>query len=83
VPPSGGRIFDLLRGPHATLLAFDWPGDLPTGVPAGVPAHRVDEARDIYDVQEPALFLVRPDNYIGCVTSSVEDVTAYLKVIGQ
>jgi 2-polyprenyl-6-methoxyphenol hydroxylase-like FAD-dependent oxidoreductase len=76
---AGGRIFDLLRGPHATLLAFDWPGDLP----AGVPAHHVDEARDIYDVQEPTLFLVRPDNYIGCVTSDVADVAAYLKLIGQ
>jgi 2-polyprenyl-6-methoxyphenol hydroxylase-like FAD-dependent oxidoreductase len=76
---SGDRVFDLLRGPHATLLAFDWPGDLP----AGVPAHRVDEARGIYDVGEPTLFLVRPDNYIGCATSSVDDVIAYLKLIGQ
>jgi 2-polyprenyl-6-methoxyphenol hydroxylase-like FAD-dependent oxidoreductase len=74
-----GRLFDLLRGPHATLLAFNWAGDLPTGVPA----HRVDEAREIYDVQEPTLFLVRPDNYIGCVTASVDDVMAYLKLIGQ
>jgi 2-polyprenyl-6-methoxyphenol hydroxylase-like FAD-dependent oxidoreductase len=76
---SGTRVFDLLRGPHATLLAFDWPGDLPTGVPA----HRVDEARGVYDVQGPTLFLVRPDNYIGCVTASVDDVMAYLKLIGQ
>jgi hypothetical protein len=29
-PVEGGRIFDLLRGPHATLLAFDWTGDLPS-----------------------------------------------------
>jgi 2-polyprenyl-6-methoxyphenol hydroxylase-like FAD-dependent oxidoreductase len=79
VLPSGDRIFDLLRGPHATLLAFDWPGDLP----AGVPAHRVDDARGVYDVQEPTLFLVRPDNYIGCVTASIEDVAAYLKLIDQ
>jgi hypothetical protein len=76
---SGGRIFDLLRGPHQTLLAFDWPGELPTGVPA----HRVDEARDIYDIHEPTLVLVRPDNYIGCATASVDDVTAYRRLIGQ
>jgi hypothetical protein len=75
--PDGGTM---TRRMDATLLALDWPGELPA---AGVPAHRIDEARDIYDVQEPALFLVRPDNYIGCVTSSVEDVTAYLKMIGQ
>ena len=73
-----GRVFDLLRGPHATLLAINWPGELPS---IGIPAHRVDQAHDAYDVQEPTLFLVRPDNYIGCVTSSADDVTAYLKAV--
>jgi hypothetical protein len=79
-PLATGRVFDLLRGPHATLLATGWPGDLPD---VGVPAHRIDEAHEIYDGQGPTLFLVRPDNYLGCVTSSVDDVTAYLKMIGQ
>jgi len=79
-PLAAGRIFDLLRSPHATLLTLSWPGELP---PVGIPVHRIDEAREIYDDQEPTLFLVRPDNYIGCVTSSVEDVTAYLKLIHQ
>ncbi|MEX5710638.1 hypothetical protein AB1484_20575 [Parafrankia sp. FMc6] len=76
---DGQRVFDLLRGPHATLLAIDWPADLPD---LGVPVHRVDEAREIYDGEGPTLFLMRPDNYLGCVTSSVEDVTAYLNLIG-
>jgi hypothetical protein len=66
------------------LLAIDWPEAL-AALPAlpGIPAHRADEAREIYDVQEPTLFLVRPDNYVGCVTTSVEDVIAYAKLIGQ
>ena len=80
-PLATGRVFDLLRGPHATLLAINWPGELP--VLPGIPAHRVDEAHEIYDVHEPTLFLVRPDNYVGCVTTSVEDVIAYRKLIGQ
>jgi 2-polyprenyl-6-methoxyphenol hydroxylase-like FAD-dependent oxidoreductase len=79
-PLAQGRIFDLLRGPHATLLALSWPGELPS---VGVPVHRIDEAREIYDDQGPTLFLVRPDNYIGCVTSSLEDVIGYLKLIRQ
>ncbi|GLY28779.1 FAD-dependent monooxygenase [Kineosporia sp. NBRC 101731] len=74
---DGRRVFDLLRGPHATLLAIGWEGELPE---LGIPAHRIDEAREIYDGE--GLFLVRPDNYLGCVTSSVEDITAYLKQIG-
>jgi 2-polyprenyl-6-methoxyphenol hydroxylase-like FAD-dependent oxidoreductase len=77
-PLATGTVFDLLRGPHATLLAFGWEGELPTSVPA----HRVDEAAAAYDLDGPTLVLVRPDNYIGCVTSSIDDVTAYLRLIG-
>ncbi|WP_033341532.1 FAD-dependent monooxygenase [Catenuloplanes japonicus] len=70
-PLAEGRIFDLLRGPHFTLLAVDWDGDLPD---VGVPAHRVDEARDVYDGEGPRLYLIRPDNYIACVTSEPAEV---------
>jgi len=76
---TGGRVFDLLRGPHPTLLAVDWPGPLPD---LGVPAHRIDEAREIYDGPEPALYLVRPDNYVGCVSDRPQDIVAYLDLIG-
>jgi 2-polyprenyl-6-methoxyphenol hydroxylase-like FAD-dependent oxidoreductase len=82
-PCGDGRIFDLLRGPQATLLAFNWTTDLP---PVPVPMYHVDDpggqAHRAYDVQEPTLFLVRPDNYIGCATAGAQDVTAYLKLIG-
>ena len=82
-PPADGRVFDLLRGPHATLLAFNWPGDLPSG-PADLPAHRISDpaTAEIYDVREPTLFLVRPDNYIGCATTDPADVLTYRKLIG-
>ncbi|XVU27358.1 FAD-dependent monooxygenase [Actinoplanes sp. CA-054009] len=73
-----GPIFDLLRGPRFTLLAFAWSGDLPDG------AHRVDdpEVLDVYDVHEPTLFLVRPDNYIGCVSHSPGDIVRYRSRLG-
>jgi len=62
-PAGEGRVFDLLRGPHATLLAFGWAGDLPQPT-AGLAVHRVTDpvAHEAYDVREPTLFLVRPDN---------------------
>ncbi|GAB3249237.1 FAD-dependent monooxygenase [Kineosporia babensis] len=75
-PRGDGRVFDLLRGPHFTLLALDWSADLPD---LGIPAYRIDEASDAYDGQGPRLFLVRPDNYIGCAATDPADVAAYLK----
>jgi 2-polyprenyl-6-methoxyphenol hydroxylase-like FAD-dependent oxidoreductase len=79
-PLPHGRIFDLLRGAHATLLAFGWTGQLPE---FPVPAHHVTEAAGIYDTTGPTLVLVRPDNYIGCVTHDAADVLAYLRRLGS
>ncbi|GIM94524.1 putative FAD-binding monooxygenase [Paractinoplanes toevensis] len=78
--PDGRRIFDLLRGPHATLLALGWDGDLPFE-----PAHRISDpaTMEAYDVREPTLFLVRPDDYIGCATTDPADISAYRTLIGQ
>ncbi len=79
-PCGTGRVFDLLRGPHATLLAFGWTGDLPVSLPV---QHITDPATfEAYDVKDQTLVLVRPDNYIGCVTSDPADVAAYQKLIG-
>jgi 2-polyprenyl-6-methoxyphenol hydroxylase-like FAD-dependent oxidoreductase len=72
-----GRLLDLLRGPHATLLAVNWTGELPAGSDA-VHVHRLDGWDDI---DRPTLFLVRPDNYLGCATHEPADVSAYLKLI--
>ena len=82
-PCGDGRIFDLLRGPHATLLAFDWAGPLPAPVP-GLTIHQIANpaAAAAYDVREPTLVLVRPDNYIGCVTTDRGDLVAYGRLLG-
>jgi 2-polyprenyl-6-methoxyphenol hydroxylase-like FAD-dependent oxidoreductase len=78
-PLAGGRVFDLLRGPHATLLAVDWASPLPD---LPVPVHHVSEAAVIYGTTGPTLFLVRPDNHIGCATHDPDDVLRYLGRIG-
>ncbi|WP_067498069.1 FAD-dependent monooxygenase [Actinoplanes sp. TFC3] len=72
-PGNGRRVFDLLRGPHWTLLAVDAPA--PT-VP-GVDSFTID-AHDIYDVQKPTYFLVRPDNYIARVTEDPADLATFV-----
>ncbi|MEV6300995.1 FAD-dependent monooxygenase [Actinoplanes sp. NPDC051861] len=76
---DSGRIFDLLRGPHATLLAFGWSERLPD-LPDGIRVHHVD-AFKAYDVREPTLFLIRPDGYVGCATHNPSDVVAYAEQI--
>jgi hypothetical protein len=79
-------MFDLLRGPHITLLGFggSWQGVIEACVArfpeavkgfvivgeAGDPSHFVDEdgsARAAYG--EAALFVIRPDSYIGMATA--------------
>jgi 2-polyprenyl-6-methoxyphenol hydroxylase-like FAD-dependent oxidoreductase len=77
---ADGRIFDMLRGPHFTLLTIDWEGDLPD---LGIPAHRIDEAREVYDGRGPRCYLVRPDNYIGCVSAEPKDLVRYLQTAGH
>ena len=71
-PAGDVTIFDLLRGPHATLLAFQWPSDLPN-------AHHVTDpaALAAYDITAPTLVLVRPDNYLGCVSHDPADIERY------
>jgi 2-polyprenyl-6-methoxyphenol hydroxylase-like FAD-dependent oxidoreductase len=92
-PCGPTRVFDLLRGPHWTLLVFDAPdADLPPrtadlhvhhivrpGAPA-TPDALVDvagHAHDAYDVTAPTLVLVRPDDYVRSVTAP--DLPAYTR----
>jgi 2-polyprenyl-6-methoxyphenol hydroxylase-like FAD-dependent oxidoreductase len=68
------RIFDLLRGPHWTVLTF--------GVPVGevgVPVYSLgDEAAASYQVTEPTVFVIRPDGYIGLAANDADPIAAYL-----
>ncbi|MFJ3217513.1 FAD-dependent oxidoreductase [Kitasatospora sp. NPDC086801] len=77
------RLFDLFRGPHATLLAFGGQGGAAT--PAALPdlpgVRRVGvldpdgHARRAYGIDGDAVVLVRPDGYVG-LTAGTTDPTA-------
>ncbi|MBP2327524.1 2-polyprenyl-6-methoxyphenol hydroxylase-like FAD-dependent oxidoreductase [Kibdelosporangium banguiense] len=58
---DGRRLFDVFRGPHATVLAFG--AECEGAVRVTDP-----EAFRIYDVEPGTLVLVRPDGYIGVIT---------------
>ncbi|MFE3183800.1 FAD-dependent monooxygenase [Streptomyces violascens] len=74
--PDGGRIFDLLRGPHFTLLAFDTPAPTLTG-----DLVRVHEL-GAYEAYGRGLFLVRPDGYVGWAGEDATGLDHYLASIG-
>jgi 2-polyprenyl-6-methoxyphenol hydroxylase-like FAD-dependent oxidoreductase len=58
---DGRRLFEVFRGPHATLLVFG-------GGHEGAVAVTDPETLRVYDVQPGTFVLVRPDGYIGMVT---------------
>ncbi|GAA0590137.1 FAD-dependent monooxygenase [Kutzneria viridogrisea] len=64
--PDGTRLFDAFRGPHATVLAFGG-----TRETFAVPTVSLAPCEG-YDVTEGTLVLVRPDGYIGAISSSAE-----------
>ncbi|MGW5262669.1 FAD-dependent monooxygenase [Microbispora sp. NPDC004025] len=68
------RVFDLLRGPHFTLLSA---GPAPH-VPAG-PEVRAYEVAEPYGGERYTL--VRPDGYVGISTSSADELAAYLAMV--
>lgn len=73
------RVFDLLRGPHWTLLGYHADRSLVTPR-AGMSTHIIGDAgewrddggtfRDAYGLAEGEWILVRPDGYIGAIASS-------------
>jgi hypothetical protein len=77
------RLFNCYAGPHWTLLRFG--SAAPTLDRPGVWSHRigsdlVDADRhihDAYDVKDGAAVLVRPDGYIGAITSQPAALAAY------
>ncbi|GAB3431690.1 FAD-dependent oxidoreductase [Flindersiella endophytica] len=78
---DGRRLFDVFRGPHATLLAFgdDWDLDAPATQVTG------PQIRAAYGLgpDERRLVLVRPDGHIGIVTDDPQAVQNYLKRISS
>ena len=85
----GVRLFDLFRGPHATLLGF---GVSPGGALADVAqrfgnavhTHAVGTEKEhaviyrTYDVAEGTFVFIRPDGYIGLMTQSEAKMLDYL-----
>ena len=74
------RLFDLLRGPQAVLLAVGQPG--PTAPRADLADLAVLEFAELAPFG-PGLFLIRPDGYLGLATRDPAAVTAYLRLIGS
>jgi 2-polyprenyl-6-methoxyphenol hydroxylase-like FAD-dependent oxidoreductase len=87
------RLFELFKGPHWTLLGYEFEGD---GVPPrqGLHVHAVgsrgdiiDESgflRDAYVLAPGDWVLVRPDGYIGAIVSSceIDALEIYLRHVG-
>ncbi|MFB7231523.1 FAD-dependent monooxygenase [Streptomyces fimicarius] len=78
--PAGahGRLFDLFRGPHFTLLALGTDAALPAVADASVRTYR-GPAPQAYG---PGLFLVRPDGYIGWAGEDPAGLAAYAEPLG-
>jgi 2-polyprenyl-6-methoxyphenol hydroxylase-like FAD-dependent oxidoreductase len=78
------RLFSCYAGPHFTLLSFG--ATAPTVDHPQVRVYRVDtdlidvdrHIRDAYDVKDGAAVLIRPDGYIGAITSQPAALAAYV-----
>ncbi|HEX4248501.1 MAG TPA: FAD-dependent monooxygenase [Pseudonocardia sp.] len=87
--PDGRRVrlFELLRGPHWTLVGFDRVPVRPAG-PVHVVAVGPDlvddggQARETYGAAPGELVLIRPDGYIGIRSTDAGAVDAYLRALG-
>jgi len=87
------RLFDLLAGPHWTLLAFGANGELPPSGPA-LRVHRIgsngdlvdedDTLRDACGLNADDVILVRPDGYVGAILGLADRnaLEPYLAEIG-
>lgn len=77
------RLFGCYAGPHWTLLRFG--STAPTLDRPGLLSHCVGSdlvdqdghIHDAYDVKDGAAVLVRPDGYIGAITSASAELAAY------
>jgi FAD binding domain len=77
------RLFNRYTGPHWTLLRFG--ATAPTLDRADVRSYRIGcdlvdgdrHIQDAYDVKDGAAVLVRPDGYIGAITSRAPDLADY------
>ncbi|UQX10415.1 FAD-dependent monooxygenase [Candidatus Mycobacterium methanotrophicum] len=77
------RLFNCYTGPHWTLLRFGVAApvlDRADGWSYRIGSDLVDADRhiqDAYDIKDGAAALIRPDGYIGAITSRPADLAAY------
>jgi 2-polyprenyl-6-methoxyphenol hydroxylase-like FAD-dependent oxidoreductase len=82
-PCGPTRLFDVFRGTHSTLLAFDVDDDVLPEDSADLHVWRIGptpgdrtlvdvdgHAHHAYGVEEPTLFWIRPDGYVGRVMTA-------------
>ena len=84
-PVRGGRLFDLFRGPHWTLLGHET-GDAPPSR-QGVRAHAIEDdhqghMRDAYGLSPGEWVLVRPDGYVAAVGEAAALVKHLDRILG-
>ncbi|MFF5895097.1 FAD-dependent monooxygenase [Streptomyces argenteolus] len=75
---EGGRLFDVFRGPHFTLLAVGTDAPLPAREDETLRTCRV-EGNEAYGT---GLFLVRPDGYVGWAGEDTSGLAAYAGRVG-
>ncbi|MFE6752001.1 FAD-dependent oxidoreductase [Streptomyces sp. NPDC057684] len=72
---DGGRLFDIFRGPHWTLLTVGADAELPA---LGVPTARIP-ACEAYGT---GVYLVRPDGYVGWAGDTADGLAEYARRMG-
>jgi len=84
----GGDLFDLLRGPHWSLVAYEYAEPLifDNGKPTHIHVHRIGSAADstivdakgefhrVYQPHPGELILIRPDGYIAARTPAEREM---------
>ncbi|MFE5241962.1 MULTISPECIES: FAD-dependent monooxygenase [unclassified Streptomyces] len=73
-----GRLFDVFRGPHFTLLAVGTDAPLPADEDGVLRAFRTEESA----AYGKGLFLIRPDGYIGWAGEDTSGLAGYAAPLG-
>jgi 2-polyprenyl-6-methoxyphenol hydroxylase-like FAD-dependent oxidoreductase len=84
-PLGTGRLFDVFRGPHATVLGFGKAcaaalSRFDTGVRSCLVGDQDDAAFRIYQAEPGTLMVVRPDGYLA-MTAGVADTPAVAEAV--
>ena len=88
------RLFDLLAGPHSTLITYGWQQASRPKSRRGLTVHHIGPGGDLidngghfkraYDIADGGTVIIRPDGYVGAVFGSdaFGEVETYLARLG-